>query len=357
MSPYVRRWVFCIIAVLSLTACSNPAPAPVVSVPALAWQRLDLPATGGLVLRDVADCDGHWYVTGGLRDAAGDTAPAAWTGTDGHTWTAVKFEPLPASYYGPRDVITSVACAGGLAMVGAVPGGAHGNPRVSTWRLAGGRMVENPAPFETYGGDKAVDVGPIAAGPAGFAIAGNRSSGAAAWFSPDGREFTLVENAPGLADDPGHDTMARDAVALPDGRWAVVGGAAVRDSLDEVAAVWLTSDGKTWSRDDPPAAGGFNEIQRVVRQGDDLVAAGMRGTAFGLWRRHAGAWTAGATFGGDPGGVRSLTVSEGRAVVAGGGGLWLDGRAVAVPGPPVAVGARGDVLLLATEGGLWSARV
>jgi hypothetical protein len=237
-------------------------------------------------------------------------------------------------------------------MVGAVPGGVHGNPRVSTWRLAGDRIVENAAPFETYGGDQAVNVGPMAAGPSGFAIAGNRRTGAAAWFSPDGRTFTLVENAPGLVGDAGHDTRAQDAVALPDGRWAVVGGAAVRNSLDEVAAVWLTTDGRSWSRADPPAAGGFNEIQRVVRDGDDLVAAGMRGTQFGLWRWHAGTWTAGESFGGDPGGVRSLALAAGRVVVVG-GGLWIDGRAAAVPAAPMAVAARGDVLLLATEGGLF----
>ena len=169
-------------------------------------------------------------------------------------------------------------------------------------------MAENPAPFETYGGDTAVDVDDLGAGPGGFAVGGNRTTGAAAWFSADGVAFTLVEDAPGLAGA----TVARDAVALPDGRWMIVGGRGDR------AAAWV---GPAFTPADPPAGTGFAEVQRAVRLGDDVVAAGMRGTSFGLWRWQAGTWTAGTTFGGDPGGVRSMSVVAGHTVVVG-GGLW-----------------------------------
>jgi hypothetical protein len=328
---------------LALSACRKPADP--------AWTRVDLPATVSFELHDVADCDGRWYAVGALHGAT--TQPAAWASTDGTTWSPLAFRPLPTSYYGPLQVIVGVACANRtVAMVGAVPGGAHGNPRVSTWRLDGDVMAENPAPFETYGGPETVGVGRIAGGPRGFALAGDRASGAAAWFSGDGRTYRLVEDAAGLADDAGHHTMARDVTALPDGRWAFVGGAAVHDSLDEQAAVWLTADGTTWTRDDPPAAAGYNEIQRVVRDGDDLVAAGVRGTQFGLWRRHAGTWTAEAAFGGDPAGVRSLTLAGGKPVVAG-GGLWVAGSSRSAPAAPVAVAGRGRTLLMASADGLW----
>ncbi|MFI5897651.1 hypothetical protein ACIA5D_46945 [Actinoplanes sp. NPDC051513] len=326
------------LAVLSVSACSKPSSS-------LSWREVSLP--GAVMLRDVADCGDRWWAAGGAGGG-----PAAWTSVDGVTWSSVPFSPLPASYYGPREVINSVACAGErVAMIGAVPGGAHGNPRVSTWRFAGGRLVENAAPFETYGGDQAVDVGPMAAGPSGFAIAGNRSSGGAAWIAPpSAREFRLIENAPGLAGK----TVARDVVALPDGRWLVVGGSG--GVLDQRSAAWVSSDGKDWSRDDPPVSGGFNEIQRVVPDGDDLLAAGMRGTAFGLWRWHAGAWTAGPTFGGDASGVRSLALAGGKPVLVG-GGLFIDGRSVPAPAPPVAVAGRGATLLLASPDRLWIATV
>ena len=349
--PSLSCTVAAVLAVLTLSACSKPAPAP----PAPAWTRIDLPEAEGALLRDVADCSGRWYVAGGLLGADGTTRPAAWTSTDGRGWQSVPFSPLPSSYYGPHDVISTVACAADrVVMVGALPGGAHGNPRVSTWRrLADGRMAENAATFETYGGDRAVDVGPVAAGPLGFAIAGDRTSGAAAWLSADGQAFTLFEGAPGLAGDATHETMARDAVALPDGRWAIVGGVAKRGSLDELAAAWVSLDGRTWTRADPPATTGFNEIQRAVRDGDDVLAAGVRGTAFGLWRWHADAWAAaGGTFGGDPGGVRSLAVAGGKPVVVG-GGLWVAGKAWPTPEAPVAVAGRGGTLLMATGGALW----
>jgi photosystem II stability/assembly factor-like uncharacterized protein len=290
---------------------------------------------------------------GALRDAGGTTRPAAWTSTDGRAWQSVPFSPLPSSYYGPHDVISAVACAAGrVVMIGAIPGGAHGNPRVSTWRrLAGGRMAENAAPFETYGGERAVNVGRVGAGPRGFAIAGNRSSGAAAWLSADGRTFTLYENVP-----PGWPATPRTR-RWPGTRWRparrAVGDRRRRDGARQPRRAGrglAHPDGRTWTRADPPGAPGFNEIQRVVRQGDDLLAAGARGAAFGLWRWHAGAWTAGETFGGDPGGVRSLTVAGGKPVVAG-GGLWVAGVPGGRPPPPVAVAGRGGTLLMATDGG------
>ncbi|HEX5200127.1 MAG TPA: hypothetical protein VFW27_09320 [Actinoplanes sp.] len=324
-----------LLAVLSVSACSKPAPS---------WREIALP--GPAVLRDVADCGDRWWAVGGAG-----AGPGAWTSTDGVSWASVPFAPLPAGYYGPHQVIGSVACAGDrVAMIGAVPGGAHGNPRVSTWHLAGGRLVENPAPFETYGGDQAVDVGPMTAGPSGFAIAGNRSSGAAAWISPDGRTFVLLEKAPGLAGE----TVARDVAALPDGRWAVVGGAG--GVLDQRAAAWISADGKAWTRADPPVSDGFTEIQRVVRDGDDLLAAGVRGTHLGLWRWHDGAWTVGEAFGDGAAGVRSLALAGGKPVVVG-GGLYIDGVSTETPAPPTAVAGRGRSLLLAAGDRLWTARL
>ena len=275
------------------------------------------------------------------------THPAAWTSTDGTAWTAGAVPPLPTSYYGPHQVIMSVACAGGrVAMIGAVPGGAHGNPRVSTWRLDGGRDGGEPgAVRDVRRGHRRSTSAGIAAGPHGFAIAGNRTTGAAAWFSADARAYRLVEDAPGLAGDAGHDTWPATRSRWPDGRWAIVGGAAS-------ARAASTSGPRSGSppttaapgrRDDPPAATGYNEIQRVVRDGDDLVAAGVRGTTFGLWRWHAGAWTAGPAFGGDPAGVRSLALADGKA------GAWPAVASVgrrptvaARPGPPVAVAGRGQ---------------
>lgn len=323
-----------------LAACAAPAETP-------AWTRIDLP---GAELHATADCDGLWYVVGATRDPAGATRPAAWTSPDAVTWQRVRFTPDPASQYGPQNVISAVACAAGrVVMLGSASGGAHGNPRVSTWRrLPDGSMAENTAPFETYGGDTAVDVAHLSAGPAGFAMAGTRSSGAAAWLSPDGARFTLFENAPGLAGP----SVGRDVVPLPDGRWAVVGG------RDDRAAAWYSRDGRRWTAADLPSGGSdWSELHRAARDGDDVVAVGPRGTAFGVWRLHAGVWTDLGVFGGAPTGVQSLAVAGDR-LIAVAGGLWLstDGKSWqqrTVPVTPLAATGRDHTLLVVTAGAAW----
>ncbi|GAA4596759.1 hypothetical protein GCM10023107_38800 [Actinoplanes octamycinicus] len=327
-----------------LAACKDRPAEP-------AWTRVDLPGAAGATLRAAAACGASWYVAGALRTAAGTPRPAAWRSPDAITWTPVDFVPLPGSPYGPQQVISQVACAGDrVAMLGGAPGGAHGNLRISSWsRLPDGRMAENPAPFETYGGDTAVDVAHLAAGPDGLAIAGNRSSGAAAWLAPDGRTVTLFEDAPGLA---GPGTAARDVVELADRRWLVAG------SRNGRAAAWTSVDGRRWDRLDPPAAEGFTELQRLVRDGDDVLAAGPRGTAFGAWRLHDGVWRELGTFGGAPTGVQALIRGDGRFVVAGGGGLWesvdgLDWRTVAVPERVSHAAGRDRHLVVIAAGGVF----
>jgi hypothetical protein len=357
------RWIACGLALGLLAGCTS-VPAP----PALAWQEAVLPMPAGtpgrLVVNDAADCAGRWYVAGGVLGAGDQTRPAAWDSADGRTWRSLTFAPLPGSFYGPQDLISSVGCAADrVAMIGARPGGAHGNPRVSTWRqLPGGRLAEVSAPFETYGGEDAVNVAHVVGGPAGFLITGNRTSGAAVWLSPDAAAFRLIEDAPGLAGDAQHRTVARDAVAAADGSWVVVGGSAPKIGADQAPAVWSTVDGARWTRADVPAAPGFNELQRAVRLGADVVAVGPRGDRLGAWRGPA--WSQQGTFGSASTDVQSLAVSGGRLIAAAGAGLWVStdgGRAwrQALPpagaGPAPAVAGRPGTVLLTGGGRVWTA--
>src|SRR3954447_20594620 len=148
-----------------------------------AWTELSLPGPDSLLLRDAVACGGHWYVVGGRAAPDGETSPAAWESAGGRSWRSLTLAALPGSYYGPRSVLYAVACANGrIAAIGSRRGGGHGKPRGRTWyQRPDGSLAEAAAPFETYGGDTAVDVGRIAGGPSGFLIAGNRTGGAAAW--------------------------------------------------------------------------------------------------------------------------------------------------------------------------------
>jgi hypothetical protein len=222
------------------------------------------------------------------------------------------------SFYGRQNVLSSVACHDGVtAALGAKSGGAHGNPRTSSWvRGADGVLREVRAPFELFGGPYAVNVARMDAGPPGFLISGNRMSGAAVWTSADAARFTLHERAPGLASGADGETWAFDAAGLTGG-WLVVGGLLPAGRVDRDAVGWRSADGSAWQRVGAAGAtGAYEELHRVTVRDGVPVAVGLRGGSFGAWRLAAGAWRPAGSFGtvppGGASGVRALTVAGGR---------------------------------------------
>ncbi|MFV2101150.1 hypothetical protein [Micromonospora sp. LOL_024] len=367
-----RRRLLAACALLALLVAGCPAPEREAVDPGplpVDWRQVRLPSPDGqgrIVLRDLAACGGRWYAAGAVADPAGGTSPAVWSSDDGALWTPV---PVVAdSYYGQRSVLFSVACRDGIvAAVGGKVGGAHGNPRVGTWwQRDDGTLVEVAASFETYGGPQAVNVSRLAAGPAGWLIVGNRSSGAAAWVSPDAAQFTLIEGAPELASDDRGVTWAFDAVAGPSG-WLAVGGVLAPGRIDRDPAVWVSGDGRGWQRSTLPGTEAYEEVQRVVLVDGLPVGVGLRGRAFGAWRQESAGWVAGGVFGRVADGFPSLgalAVSAGRmmAVVSDGEryGGWLsvdrgdEWRAVELP-LVAPVGAQRSVSLVGVGERWWLA--
>ena len=363
MSPHWRLGAAIVVTVLLAGGCQGRAAEEPAKPVHPQWQRLTLPAPPGepgrLMLRDITACAGRWYVVGAVATAQGATRPAAWTSTDAQSWSSLAF--VPESYYGRQNVLYSAACRDGrLAVIGAKSGGAHGSPRVSTWQQrADGSLVEVAARFELYGGPAAVNVGRMAGGPAGWLIAGNRSSGAAAWVSPDSAAFEIVEAAPELATDGRGVTWAFDAIATP-GEWLMVGGVLPAGRIDRDPIAWTSPDGRVWRRLPAPATSEYEELQRVALIGGTAVAVGLRGRAFGAWRRGDGGWEAVGGFGaagtsGVPA-VTGLTVAGDQLLAATSDGtahaLWSSpdgGRSWRSMVAPVAMpaGADRDVNLLA----------
>ncbi|GHJ44886.1 hypothetical protein Cs7R123_22280 [Catellatospora sp. TT07R-123] len=271
-------------------ASAPPSPVPALSP---AWQAVTLPVPPGgpgrLMVRDATVCGGRWVLVGAVAAADGGTRPAAWTAPDGQAWQPVALHPK--TFYGEQDVLYSVGCAGDrVAVLGAKSGGAHGNPRVSSWySAADGSLVEVTAYFELYGGNDAVNVARVRGGQRGFAIAGNRKSGAAVWLSPDATEFTLLEGAPQLASDDGGRTVANDVTATADG-WLEVGAVTPAGRIDRDPLAWTSADGRSWQRVPGPATSAYEEFGRVVTAAGVPVAVGLRGDVFGAWRLVGGAW-------------------------------------------------------------------
>jgi hypothetical protein len=383
-----RAALVCLAAVLALTAgCEEPAKPDLTPV-TLGWQEVTLPIPPGdpgrLALRDVVVCDGTWFAVGAVIGEAVDNSsanvaaevvgapsrPAAWTSTDGRRWRALATAPI--SYYGKLNVLFSAACAGGrFAAIGAKSGGSHGNPRTSTWFLRDDTMVEVNAEFTLYGGSEAVNVSRMSAGAKGFLIAGNRVSGAAAWLSPDATAFNLIEAAPNLASDPQVDTFAQDGMVTETG-YTLIGGGLTKGRIDRDPLVWLSADGTAWRRVVLPRDDTFEELQRMVRVGDDLVAVGLHGETFGAWRGKGETWEAAGRFGAGMGrtglgGVRSATSVKGALLVAAQDGeryaMWLSsdaGRAWRPASLPpgdhpagaertIGVAASGDTVIAVTD--------
>jgi hypothetical protein len=242
----------------------------------------------------VAVCGNRWFVAGGLLSASGDTAPALWSSTDGHTFAPMRINTVGA--YGPEDILSTVACSGATEVaVGAKSGGAHGNPRTSTWVATGnGPLTEVPAGFELYGGEAQIGLGPVAGGGAGFLLVGARvdasgGPGAAVWHSPDGSEFTLVDNDPALESD-GRGSTEVDAAAVSSSGFVAVGGLTPphnpQVARDPIA--WRSADGLRWSRITFPSTPADDLLQQVALLPDgSALAAGTDNGSFGVWRSDA----------------------------------------------------------------------
>ncbi|WP_410810862.1 hypothetical protein [Micromonospora sp. 067-2] len=340
----VRRWIAVFGVVVALLAGCRSArdegpPEPVRPQ----WQAVDLPAPPGapgrLMVRDAAACAGRWYVVGAVGGPDGATRPAAWRSVDGLGWVPLPLHPI--SYYGERAILYAVGChEGRIAVIGARAGGAHGNPRVRTWRQdADGGLTEVRAEFELYGGPDAVSVSRIAGGGDGWLIAGARTGGASVWNSPDAADFQLVDKAPALASEPDLTTLATDALAASDG-WLVGGAGRPAGRADRDPFVWFSEDALVWTRVALPATDQDEIVQRLLRVGSVVYALGVRGSAFQAWALETRA-----------GSASTATAGGWRAV----GGFGATGTG-AVAGVEAVAGAGGDLLAMtvgARDHQLW----
>ena len=258
------------------------------------WTAAEVPLPDGppgrIAVRDAVHCGEGWWAVGGVLLSPPtedrDSRPAAWRSTDGTTWEAV---PVGAqTYWGRRAVLSGVGCSDGrVVAVGARSGGAHGNPRVTSFFQDGDGLDDQLAPFNLFNGDTATNVGPVTGAAPGWLITGNRVSGPAVWHSTDGRDFTIEEDVPGLADEEDFHSLAQDA-AWDGEEWVVVGGGNATGTLDREPLAWTSPDARSWERHDVEGSEEFDDLQRVAVVDSTLVALGLRGGRFGSWLREGG---------------------------------------------------------------------
>ncbi|MCF6378206.1 hypothetical protein L2K70_11390 [Nocardioides KLBMP 9356] len=269
------------------------------------WTERLLPEPAGppgrTVVRDAVECGDGWWVVGAVfldnPTETRDTRPAAWFSSDRETWTSVPVDAR--TYWGRRAIINSVACSRGrVAMLGARSGGAHGNPRVTSFYADGDRIADVRAVFIQFGGVTATNVNAVSGGPAGWLITGNRISGPGVWVTDDPREFTRVEGEPGLTDDGDLQSITQGGGWAGDG-WIVVGGGArTGEGLDPDPLAWTSSDGLTWMPEEMPATDDIEDAQRVLQLDDGrLLVVGRIARQYAAWVRDGDQWSDAVRFG------------------------------------------------------------
>jgi hypothetical protein len=261
----------------SLAACSGSRgddrhrgqPVTPVTVSWTAEQAIPGIRPGGIATDPTT---GATYIGGSLAASAqstysgplikgGTRKPVLWARDPHGVWHEVALKVT--SFYGAQATFASLSAYGRLVALGAVAGGAHANPRPSFFVGDAAQMVEREQSFSLYGGENAVGIVGVAAGPhtllmvGQWAPDGHRASGAL-WTSPDGVRYVRHDEIPGLGDSAGGQiTTSPQAAAAIGDRFVVVGSVTdlTKPALSVAPAVW-TSDGTSVVAGSLPSPGG-----------------------------------------------------------------------------------------------------
>lgn len=253
----LRRTLPALLAAAAITtalvaACTPAPPAP---TQLSGWRELPAPAPGARVLTMLRD--GPALLAFGSVPGPDGRAPAAWTTPDGRSWHSV---PLHGSspYAAQAELIHAALADGRITALGQAFGGAHSNPRLTIWSGSVTGLVEYPQPVELFGGPHAIAVNGLAARTGSAVLAGQWDaatgrSGAAAWTSLDGADWTRDADDPALTSAPAEQTSALAATATPAGY--LITGDTVRGTRLQPLA-WTSPDARSWHRLTVPDATG-----------------------------------------------------------------------------------------------------
>ncbi|WP_069161825.1 hypothetical protein [Nocardia altamirensis] len=261
-----------VVALLSVFALLTSCAA---DVPTSEWRELSLPAAGARILA-LTPVDGGLLAIGSVPGPEG-RAPAAWTTADGSDWRTVAVEPH--SPYAFQTELISVGIGDRIVVLGQAFGGAHSNPRMTSWSGTPTALVEHPQAMELFGGPHAIAVNAAATLGATDLLVGQWDGasgryGAAVWTSTDGVHWDRQADDPALAAPPGELTGASGVATGPAG--FVVAGNTLRGSA-LFPLTWTSPDGRTWQRIDLP--GQDSVATRVGCDGTGCVLFGQTITA------------------------------------------------------------------------------
>lgn len=207
---------------------------------------------------------------------------------DGDGWRGIPATPVTG--YGQVATFVAGAAdpAGRIVVVGTATGGAHLNPRWTTWTGDAAGIVEEPQTPETFGGWSAGGVTAVAYG-AEPAIVGawsvsDGATGVAVWRhratawvrEPSPPEF--VGSPPATSESAAAATSVGAATVIVGLQTDLAGGA-----VHQRAQLWR-SDGGPWSRIDLDTSGADSAATDVACTDADCLAVGRLDGTLAAWR-------------------------------------------------------------------------
>jgi hypothetical protein len=207
---------------------------------------------------------------------------------DGADWRSIL--ATAATGYGQVATFVQGAAnpAGRILLLGTATGGAHLNPRWTTWIGDAAGLVEEPQTMETFGGENAGGITAVTYG-AEPAIVGSWSvdagvTGVAVWRHR-GPTWVRELSPPVFVGSPPAAIESATAATAVGARTVIVGlqtdlaGGAVRQR----AEFWW-SDGGTWSRTDLDTSGADSAATDVTCSDAECLVVGRLDGALAAWR-------------------------------------------------------------------------
>ena len=254
---------------------------------------IDLPA--GLQPSTLAVDVDRLVVAGHLGTTAANRRPAMAV-LDARGSRSIPLTPHEP-YAAVADIFSVATVGTGLQTLGVAHGGAHANPRWTTWGGTTSSVVDHPQVFWTFGGEEAGILVAIVATPAGPRIVGSwQGKGALdiAIWRPDGEKWTRLDSAgTPLANTATLQVSGRSAAATPAGM--IVAGSVfdLSSGVHQLAAVWLSTGDRRWTLLRLPDPGKRGEALSVSCVQASCWVAGRVDGQLALWSVDTTAGTAG----------------------------------------------------------------
>ena len=255
------------------------------------WNRvtdLELGGLGDQRLTAVIAIEGTIIAAGSVEGDA-----AIWMSPDGISWSKIDD---PGTFGGDGEQWISDLTTGGPGLVAV---GADGTD-AAVWASVDGSTWERIRNADVLGGDGHQEILSISSGEHGFIAVGSittyekiyflgrgaeTTTEAAGWASEDGLIWVRVKDPTSLEGVGNRSmytvtmwgsTVVAAGIDSADPRAGEIFDAPYDSGQDVDAAIWLSTDGRSWTKIRSPALGGddWQDIYDIVVFGDSLVAVG-----------------------------------------------------------------------------------